>query len=117
MSKRMASTGNRRSEMANSYTPRAGRVARGASLNNDSGGSSAPAQQSSSNDGKAKLIPCGGGWKTNWGYSCQIQINGRAYKVMAFWNNKPKGSNPPAINFTIRETNMAGEDIPVREGD
>jgi hypothetical protein len=36
---------------------------------------------------------------------------------MAFWNNKPKGSNPPAINFTIRETDMAGEDVPVREGD
>tara|TARA_R100001443_G_scaffold31038_1_gene44997 strand:- start:13839 stop:14189 length:351 start_codon:yes stop_codon:yes gene_type:complete len=112
----MVSIGSKEgSFMPSSYKPRAGRVApRPTSLNASAAEPTGQATSQQSEE-KAKLIPCGGGWKTNWGYSCQVTLNGMSYKVMAFWNNKPKGSNPPAINFTIRETDMEGTEAPVRE--
>ena len=89
---------------ADSYKPRGGRLGKKSSPSPSNGGST-------SKDDRAALIPCGGGWKTNWGYSCSVRVGGRNYKLMAFWNNKPKGDNPPAINFTIRENEQDGIEI------
>jgi len=89
---------------ADSYKPRGGRLGSKSSPPSSNG-------DSTQKDDRSPLVSCGGGWKTEWGYSCSVRVGGRSYKLMAFWNNKPKGDNPPAINFTIRENEQDGTEI------
>ena len=94
----MASTGNRRSVMAYGE-PRAGRV----------GGHSKPSAPANNNEGQKSLVNIGGGWKKDWGYSCVLTVNGRKYKVLAFWNKYRDGNNPPDLAFSLRAEEVDGE--------
>ena len=102
MSRNMASTGNRRSYMAEqSYgAPRAGRMG--------GRGNAGPTNQSQDN-GKKSLVNIGGGWKKDWGYSCVMTVGGRKYKVLAFQNKFKDGTNPPDLAFSLRAEEVDGE--------